>query len=198
MFKRDQLKRIARRLRLLKLAYGGYQIYRLICRPHTQGSLVAIWQSNQLLLVETSYRKGYSLPGGGIQTGESAQDAAVREVEEELGIKIDDRHLSDPWTFTEIQPGGINTVTIFAMIWEEYIASSTQYSDRSQLQIDQLEIIGTAWMSKEEALTKHLPNHLRHYLEAEIQTIDTENVIASDPANDKRQWQQFHATPNGC
>ena len=65
-----RLKPIARRLHLLQIASWTYELYRLIRKPHTHGSLVAIWQSKQLLMVQSSYRRGYGLPGGGIQAGE--------------------------------------------------------------------------------------------------------------------------------
>ena len=72
MFTKHRLKYIARRLHLLQIASWTYELYRLIRKPNTHGSLVAIWLSNQLLMVQTSYRRGYGLPGGGIQAGESA------------------------------------------------------------------------------------------------------------------------------
>ena len=165
MFIKHRLKRLARRLHLLQLAAWGYELYRLIRRPHTHGSLVAIWQSNQLLLVQTSYRTGYGLPGGGIQAGESARDAAIRELQEELGLAIESSWLQDPWSISERQPGGLNTVTIFALPWEQVACAFKTISTRPALTIDQLEIISTAWMSREEALKQHLPGHLRQYLE---------------------------------
>ena len=109
------LKRLARRLHLLQLAAWGYELYRLIRRPHTHGALVAIWHNNQVLMVQTSYRRGYGLPGGGLQPGESARDAAVRELNEELGLAIESSWLEDPWTITEQQRGGRNTVSIFSL-----------------------------------------------------------------------------------
>ena len=56
---KNRLKRFARRLHRLQLAAWGYELYRLIRRPHTHGALVAIWVNNKVLLVQTSYRQGY-------------------------------------------------------------------------------------------------------------------------------------------
>ena len=161
----NRLKRLARRLHLLQLAAWGYELYRLIRRPHTHGALVAIWHNNQVLMVQTSYRKGYGLPGGGVQPGENARDAAVRELNEELGLAIESSWLEDPWTITEQQRGGRNTVTIFALPWEQVASTPDTETALPDLQIDQLEIIATAWMSRTEALKQHLPGHLRQYLE---------------------------------
>ena len=161
------LKRLARRLHLLQLAAWGYELYRLIRRPHTHGALVAIWHNNKLLLVQTSYRKGYGLPGGGLQPGEGAHEAAVRELKEELGLAIEGAWLQAPWTITEQQRGGCNTVTIFALPWEQVACAPETRTTHPALIIDQLEIILTAWMSPDEALKQHLPGHLRQYLETQ-------------------------------
>jgi 8-oxo-dGTP diphosphatase len=161
------LKRLARRLHLLQLAAWGYELYRLIRRPHTHGALVAIWHNNQVLMVQTSYRRGYGLPGGGLQPGESARDAAVRELNEELGLAIESSWLEDPWTITEQQRGGRNTVTIFSFPWAQVAYAPETRSTHPAFTIDQLEIIATAWMSRDEALQQHLPGHLRQYLESQ-------------------------------
>ena len=160
----NRLKRLARRLHLLQLAAWSYELYRLIRRPHIHGALVAIWHNNKLLLVRTSYRRGYGLPGGGLQPSESAREAAVREVNEELGLAIEGSCLQEPWTITEQQRGRRNTVTIFTLPWVQPLTNSKEGLVRPTLEIDQLEIISTAWMRRNEALKQHLPIHLRQYL----------------------------------
>ena len=164
---RALLKRLARRLHLLQLATWGYELYRLIRRPHTHGALVAIWHNNQVLMVQTSYRRGYGLPGGGLEPGETAREAAVRELSEELGLVIESSWLEEPWTITEQQRGGRNTVTIFSLNWSQLATTRDEGNGLPDLEIDQLEIISTAWMSRNEALEQHLPGHLRQYLETQ-------------------------------
>ena len=56
-------------------------------RPH-RGALVAIWVDGAVLLIRSSYRAGWSFPGGGIKTGESPAEAAAREVMEEVGLSV--------------------------------------------------------------------------------------------------------------
>ena len=104
----------------MRVASWSYELYRLIKKPHTFGALVAIWQNNELLMVETSYRPGYGLPGGGLLPGESAREAAVRELAEEVGLLIESSWLEEPWTITEQKPGGLNTVTIFSLYFSKY------------------------------------------------------------------------------
>ena len=70
-----------------------------------------------LLLVETSYRRRWRLTGGGIERSETARKAAVRELTEEVGLRVRVRaeQLLEPWQICERCPGGFNTVTIFTL-----------------------------------------------------------------------------------
>ena len=38
-------------------------------------------------MIKLGYRDGFALPGGGVQYGETVEDAVVRECVEEIGIK---------------------------------------------------------------------------------------------------------------
>jgi 8-oxo-dGTP pyrophosphatase MutT (NUDIX family) len=48
--------------------------------------VVAVYVGPQLLLVHTSYQAGWQLPGGGVRRGETPEDAARRELGEEIGL----------------------------------------------------------------------------------------------------------------
>lgn len=43
----------------------------------------------QVLLVEPTYKPSWELPGGGIEADESPRTACAREVEEELGLRLE-------------------------------------------------------------------------------------------------------------
>ena len=148
----------------MRLAAMAYELYRLVRRPHTHGALVAIWWRGQLLLVQTSYRQGYSLPGGGLQPGESAHQAAIRELQEELGLTVDGCLLKAPWTVTEQGRGGSNTVTIYSL-QSVRNGGDEAAAHAPELAIDHLEIVKAVWMRREQALQQRLPSHLRRYLE---------------------------------
>jgi 8-oxo-dGTP diphosphatase len=52
-------------------------------------SLVVLWDAGECLLVFNRFRQIWELPGGMIDPGESARDAAVRELLEESGQRAD-------------------------------------------------------------------------------------------------------------
>lgn len=63
--------------------------WRLWRAPH-EGALVAVHVGAALLLVRTSYRTGWTFPGGGVRRGEAPEAAARRELAEEIGLAAPD------------------------------------------------------------------------------------------------------------
>src|SRR5579863_5618870 len=55
-------------------------------RPDHEGAQVAVRVGGSVLLVRSSYRSEWSMPGGGIHRGETPEAAAHRELAEEVGI----------------------------------------------------------------------------------------------------------------
>lgn len=62
----------------------------LIWRPSAYGIVI---QANQILL--TKQHGKFHLPGGGIELGESPEEAVVREIEEETGLVVGHPQLAD-------------------------------------------------------------------------------------------------------
>lgn len=61
----------------------------LLKRPLTLGVRVALEnEKGEFLLVRHTYVKGWYLPGGGVELGETCDDAARKEVWEEAGIRM--------------------------------------------------------------------------------------------------------------
>lgn len=148
------LKRLITRLRLYWLAARLYETWQRLAKPHNHGALVAIWHEGRLLLVQASYRHGLGLPGGGLERRETPQQAAVRELAEELGLRVTEGELVDPWQITETSALGKNTVTIFALRLEEEPA----------IRLDGLELVASQWLTTQEALGRPLVSHVRAYL----------------------------------
>lgn len=68
----------------------GFRLARVwwrIRRPRHEGALVAIYVGQALLLVKSSYRAEWGLPGGGMDSGETPEAAARRELHEEIGFE---------------------------------------------------------------------------------------------------------------
>jgi 8-oxo-dGTP pyrophosphatase MutT (NUDIX family) len=58
-----------------------------LARPHTSGAhAVALTPEGRIVLVTLSYEDGWRLPGGGRRKGEPAEQAALRELREEIGM----------------------------------------------------------------------------------------------------------------
>ncbi|CAD6537095.1 NUDIX domain-containing protein [Paraburkholderia sabiae] len=77
----DALWRVA-----LRLGFPLARAWWHLRRPSHEGALVAIYVGQALLLVKTSYRAGWGLPGGSMHAGETPDVAAQREMEEEIGF----------------------------------------------------------------------------------------------------------------
>ncbi len=59
-------------------------------RPRTSGAHLLMWHEGCVLLLRTSYRSGWTTPGGAIKRGETPVDAALRE---EPALTIDNREI---------------------------------------------------------------------------------------------------------
>ena len=64
----------------LRIAYRVALVYWFVFRPERKGVYVAVWYGRQVLLIENSYRAKQTFPSGGVERGESDQEAALREL----------------------------------------------------------------------------------------------------------------------
>ena len=76
---------------VLRLGYRLRHRWRRLARPRLAGVSVFVTDlDGRLLLVRHSYGSdGWALPGGGIERGESPEEAARREIREEVGCAIE-------------------------------------------------------------------------------------------------------------
>lgn len=81
-----------------RLAYWTLRLWWLLRRPQGHGAGIAIWHAGKILLIRTSYRHLLDVPGGGLEPGEAVMTAALRELWEEVGIKIEPGELGHPET----------------------------------------------------------------------------------------------------
>lgn len=107
-------------------------LYWRLVRPKTFGVKVLIFHNDEVLLIQTTYEKNYSFPGGGIKKGETPEEAARREAHEEVGIHLETLYPLP--SFVAEHEYKIDTVyTFFA------------YVDKNDYLLDWLEIDMATW-----------------------------------------------------
>lgn len=67
-----------------------FHLYFVLRRPMTLGVRGVVFDeaSNSVLLIRHTYAPGWQFPGGGVETGETAGEALVRELAEEGNIEV--------------------------------------------------------------------------------------------------------------
>lgn len=112
------------------------RIYWKIFKPETFGVKVIIENEGKYLYVRNSYGyKRITFPGGRIDKGESPEDAAIREVKEEIGIDL--VNLKSIGNYVSTAEGKQDNIRIF------YGQSKTD-----ELVVDRFEIEETGWFTK--------------------------------------------------
>ncbi len=105
--------------------------------PH-EGALVATYVGDDILLLRASYRRSWNLPGGGILPQETAEQAARRELHEEIGLSVPT--LKPKFSVKGIWDGRPDHVHYFELRFEHLPA----------LHIDHREIVEARLVSPEE------------------------------------------------
>jgi 8-oxo-dGTP pyrophosphatase MutT (NUDIX family) len=83
---------------MIRLLYFGFRIYCFFFRPRTLGVRVMLIQNGGVLLVRQTYLSGWFMPGGGVKRGETLEQAARREVHEEVGTQMEELKLLGAYT----------------------------------------------------------------------------------------------------
>jgi len=76
-----------------KMAYMAWRLYLTNSSRKLKGAQVVVKCGEYVLLVKSSYRSEYTLPGGYLRRSESFVDGACRELREETGIVIQQSQL---------------------------------------------------------------------------------------------------------
>lgn len=130
--------------------------YWLVRKPETHGALVALWHEGRILLIQSSYRSTYSLPGGYVKRGEAAREAAARELHEELEIQVPSEQLQHAWHGSRPFEHRTDTLDIFEV----------QLHKPFHLAVNNRELVWADWRTPQEARQMRLVPHLREYLDA--------------------------------
>jgi ADP-ribose pyrophosphatase YjhB (NUDIX family) len=130
-----------------------YILLRFVGERTMQGVRVIVQKDSQILLVRHWYAPWlWTLPGGGVEIGEEAPHAAIREVREETGLII-----QDPVEMTSHEgPMGSSDITIVFLASVEAGALDTEGN---------AEIMERKWFDR-NALPVNLKPNNRVYIES--------------------------------
>lgn len=137
-----------------RFAYFALRAWWFLRRPQTHGAAVALWREGKVLLIRTSYRSCLSLPGGFVRSGEPSEQAARRELKEELGLSLPPQSLRHAWH--GILPFECRRDTID--IWETTVDASATPCVTGR------EVVWAGWITPAEALNRPLLPHVAAYL----------------------------------
>jgi ADP-ribose pyrophosphatase YjhB (NUDIX family) len=138
-----------------RFAYLTLRLWWFVRRPQTLGAAVALWHEGKVLLIRTSYRGCLSLPGGFVRSGEPSEQAARRELNEELGISIPPRMLRHAWHGMIPFESRQDTIDIWEMTVNP--APTPHVTGR--------EIVWAGWVAPTEALKHPLLPQVAVYLD---------------------------------
>lgn len=95
------------------ILYPLVKAYWFIRRPKTEGVKVILQHGSRVLLVKHTYisQSGWTFPGGKIKKGEAPEEAAKREVKEELGLDLS--NIKKLGSFVATKEYKIDTIWVF-------------------------------------------------------------------------------------
>jgi 8-oxo-dGTP diphosphatase len=145
---------------------GAYQLMRAywhLRKPVTHGALVTVWCRGHVLLVRNSYVSYYSAPGGYLHGHETAREAALRELREEIGLSAAPEQLAHTLETTHLWEGKRDHVVIFALDVEE----------RPPVRLDYREVVEAYWFKPEEVARSDVFPPLKHAIEERARRMAT-------------------------
>jgi ADP-ribose pyrophosphatase YjhB (NUDIX family) len=113
-------------------------IIRSFTPSYTVGAVLALQREDgTLLLVEQRHSPGWALPGGLLRRGELPADGLVREVEEEVGLRLDPVNL--PLPIAVLAPR-VRRVDVVYLMTDGGAQAATRGEDED-------EVIGVGWFA---------------------------------------------------
>ena len=134
------------------------RVYWAVLHPNTHGSLVAIWVNGRILLVKNSYVRYFNLPGGYVKVGETAVDAALRELREEVGIDVESDQLIPAIDETHIWEAKRERLEIYEL----------ELATEPQVRVDNREVTSASFHNAPEALGLLLFPPIRRHIEQKM------------------------------
>ena len=145
----DALSRVA-----LRGAYSLAMAYWFVRRPDTRGVFVALWCGPRVLLLQNSYKRHFSMPGGGAHRGEEPAQTGARELREEVGLTVEPARLRP--AFEVMDTGEYKRDHVFFL--------EVELEDEPELTIDRREVVWAAFLDVDAALQLPVAPPIRAYL----------------------------------
>ncbi len=140
-----------------RMAYrAGFPLARMwwrLTRARHEGALVAVHVGQALLLLRSSYRERWNLPGGSVRKGETPEVAARRELAEEIGLAV--ASLSPACVVCGLWEGRRDRVHIF----------EARLDGLPGLRLDNREIVGARLAGPAEVRAMRVTGPVAAYLE---------------------------------
>ena len=137
-----------------KLAYKAILLLWFFTRPTVYGVYVAVWHRDKLLMIKNSYKKRFTIPCGRVKRGENKAAAAVRELDEEVNIKLD----KDQLTFVGEYAGKFKYATDIGTFFE------IAMPELPQVQADNREVVWAQFVPLDQVSNLNLSPTVKTWL----------------------------------
>jgi len=134
-----------------RIAYILMRVFCFVFRPQTRGVVIAICHKDRVLIIKNSYYHQFALPGGYVKRHETPRAAAVRELQEEVGLKIAPKRLRLIHQFKAQVQHKREILTFF----------EADFSTRPLIRPDNREVVWAAFVPLANALSMNLSSDVR-------------------------------------
>ena len=138
----------------LKLTYNSMLFLWSFTRPTVHGVFIAIWYKQKLLVIKNSYKKSFTIPCGRIKSGEDAANAAVRELYEEVGLRVDKHQMK----FIGVYSSCYRNIKDIGNFFE------IEMTEQPKIQVDNREVIWFQFMPLDQVTDLNLNPTVRAWL----------------------------------
>jgi 8-oxo-dGTP diphosphatase len=135
-------------------AYSLAMVYWFVRRPSSEGVFVGVWHGRRVLLLQNSYKRSFSMPGGGPHAGESHLQTGLRELREEVGLTLDGAELRAPF----------DVVAMEEYKHDHVFFLEVDVATEPPLTIDRREVVWAAFIDVDAALQLPVSSPVRAYL----------------------------------
>ncbi len=135
-------------------------VYAATTKPRAR--VLLVHENSALVVKNWLGAGGWALPGGGIESGESSAEAAIREIHEELGFVIEPGALRPLGAHSSIEKGGLKS---------KYHLFAVGLLEKPELVIKPDEIVDHQWVAMTELMNaqKGVGNTVKQSVETWLQ-----------------------------